>query len=52
MQLGLLVLLATPLLRVVVAAGTFWRRKEWRYTMISLLVLLSVLISVLLAGKY
>ncbi len=50
MQLGLLVLLATPLLRVVVAAGSFWRRKEWRYTVISLLVLLSVLISVLLSG--
>lgn len=50
MQLGLLVLLATPLLRVVVAGGMFWRSRERRYTLISLLVLLSVLASVWLSG--
>jgi uncharacterized membrane protein len=50
MQLGLLVLLATPLLRVVVAAGTFWRIRERRYTVVALLVLLSVAASVWLSG--
>ena len=52
MQLGLLVLLATPLLRVVVAAGSFWRRKEWRYTVVALLVLLSVAASVWISGSH
>ncbi len=50
MQLGLLVLLATPLLRVVVAAGFFWRIRERRYTVVALLVLLSVAASVWLSG--
>ena len=50
MQLGLLVLLATPLLRVVVAAGSFWRIRERRYTVVALLVLLSVAASVWLSG--
>lgn len=52
MQLGLLVLLATPLLRVVVAAGTFWRIRERRYTVVALLVLLSVAASVWLSGGH
>jgi uncharacterized membrane protein len=49
MQTGVLLLLLTPLLRLVVAAASFWVEKERRYTLVSLAVLLMILLSVFLA---
>lgn len=49
MQLGILFLLMTPLLRIVVAAGSFWRAGERRYTLVSLAVLAIIAVSLLLA---
>jgi uncharacterized membrane protein len=43
--LGLLVLLATPLLRVIVSAATFARERDWRYVAITLAVLAILLLS-------
>lgn len=50
MQLGLLLLLATPLLRAGVAGAAFWLQRERRYTLVSLAVLALILLSVLLLG--
>ena len=38
-QLGLLMLIATPIMRVAFAAYAFSRMRDWRYVMISLVVL-------------
>jgi uncharacterized membrane protein len=43
--LGLLVLLATPLLRIIVSAVIFARERDWRYVAITLLVLAILLLS-------
>jgi uncharacterized membrane protein len=43
--LGLLVLLATPLLRIIVSAATFARERDWRYVAITLVVLAILLVS-------
>jgi uncharacterized membrane protein len=43
--LGLLVLLATPLLRIIVSVATFARERDWRYVAITLLVLAILLLS-------
>ncbi|MFQ5694671.1 MAG: DUF1634 domain-containing protein [Terriglobia bacterium] len=49
LQLAVLVLLVTPLLRLVAAAIAFWRAGEPRYTLIGGAVLLIVVVSLLLA---
>lgn len=49
MQVGLTLLLLTPLLRIAVAAVSFWAQKERRYTLVSLVVLAIILVSILLA---
>ena len=49
MQAGVLLLLLTPLLRLLVAAVSFWADGERRYTLVSLVVLLMILLSVFLA---
>jgi len=38
-QLGVLLLIATPVARVVFAAYAFFRERDWMYTSISLIVL-------------
>jgi len=49
MQAGLTLLLLTPLLRIGVAAVSFWAQGERRYTLVSLVVLAIILTSILLA---
>lgn len=49
MQAGVLLLLFTPLLRLGVAAASFWMEGERRYTLVSLVVLTMILLSLLLA---
>ncbi|MFQ5777951.1 MAG: DUF1634 domain-containing protein [Terriglobia bacterium] len=51
MQLALLLLLATPLLRVSVAGVSFWVKGERRLTVLSLAVLALILLAVLLTGS-
>jgi uncharacterized membrane protein len=48
--LGLLILLATPTLRVVISIVTFAIERDWLYTAITALVLLILLVSFLLGG--
>ncbi len=47
---GLLILLATPTLRVIVSIVTFALERDWLYTGITVLVLLILLASFLLGG--
>ncbi len=49
MQLGVILLLLTPLARLVVAALSFWLEGERRYSLVSLTVLLIILASLLLS---
>lgn len=49
MQLGILLLLATPLTREVMASVSFWLGGERRYSLMSLAVLTVILLTVLLA---
>jgi len=49
MQAGVVLLLLTPLLRLVVAALSFWMEGERRYTLVSLVVLAMILLSAWLA---
>ncbi|HET9109612.1 MAG TPA: TSUP family transporter [Ktedonobacterales bacterium] len=48
--LGLLVLLATPVLRVAVSIGAFALEHDWRYVFITTLVLALLLCSILVLG--
>lgn len=48
MQVGVLLLLLTPLLRLAVAAVSFWMDNERRYALVSLAVLLMILLGVFL----
>jgi uncharacterized membrane protein len=49
MQLGVLLLLLTPIARLVVTALSFWLEGEPRYSLVSLTVLLIILASLLLS---
>ncbi|MEA5077685.1 MAG: DUF1634 domain-containing protein [Anaerolineaceae bacterium] len=51
LSLGLLVLIATPIIRVVTSFISFLVEKDWRFAAITLVVLVTVLVSILL-GKY
>lgn len=51
LSLGLLVLIATPIIRVVTSFISFLVEKDWRFAAITLMVLATVLVSILL-GKY
>lgn len=46
---GLIILMLTPVLRVVMAIYQFWREGDWRYTWISAGVLVVLLVSLFLA---
>lgn len=48
MQLGILLLLVTPLLRAAVAGASFWVNRERRYTLVALAVLAVILLTVFL----
>lgn len=49
MQAGVLLLLLTPLMRLVMAAVSFWMERERRYTLVSLAVLTIILASLFLS---
>ena len=49
-QLGLLVLIAVPIFRVVVSIVAFLLKRDWLYTIVTLIVL-SVLLFALLGGR-
>jgi len=49
MQAGVLLLLLTPVVRLVMAAISFWLERERRYTLVSLGVLAIILVSVFLS---
>ena len=48
-QCGILLMLLTPILRVVTAVGVFLARREYKYVLVSLGVLAVVLVSIGLA---
>jgi uncharacterized membrane protein len=48
LSLGLLVLLATPIVRVIGSIAAFVHERDWRYALVSSLVLLVVILSVVL----
>lgn len=48
LSLGLLLLIATPILRVAGSIFGFAIERDWRYTLITLIVLLIVLLSIVL----
>lgn len=52
MQLGILLLLLTPLLRIAAAAVSFHAEGERRYTLVALVVLTIILVSLLLARSH
>jgi uncharacterized membrane protein len=47
---GILVLLCTPILRVIVAMVTFGLEKDWRFVWISSLVLFIIIVSITVAS--
>ena len=49
-QLGIALLIATPLLRVVASVVSFARRRDWAFAVITLTVLTMLACSVLLPG--
>lgn len=49
MQCGVVLLLLTPLVRIVVAGWSFLRERDYAYTLISLAVLFIILASLVLA---
>jgi uncharacterized membrane protein len=49
MQAGVLLLLLTPLVRLLMAAVSFWMERERRYTLVSLAVLTIILASLFLS---
>ena len=51
LSLGLLVLIATPIIRVITSFISFLVEKDWRFAAITLVVLATVLVSIFL-GKY
>lgn len=48
MQLGILLLLATPVLRTAVAGASFWVHQERRFTLVALVVLAMILLMMFL----
>ena len=52
MQLGILLLLLTPLLRIVAAAVSFHAERERRYTLVAVVVLTIILVGLMLARSH
>jgi uncharacterized membrane protein len=50
LSLGLLLLIATPVVRVVASVIIYAANRDWRYTLVTLTVLLIIVLSVVL-GK-
>jgi uncharacterized membrane protein len=51
-QLGLLVLLATPILRVAISIGLFAFENDWKYVLITITVLCVLLFSIFVVGPF
>jgi uncharacterized membrane protein len=49
-QLGLLILIATPLVRVMTCAAGFALERDWTYAIVSLIVLAFLLVSIVASG--
>jgi uncharacterized membrane protein len=49
-QFGLLILIATPVVRVMTCAAGFALERDWRYTIVSLIVLALLLGSIVVSG--
>jgi uncharacterized membrane protein len=49
LQVGILVLLATPIARVLVSVSEYIRERDWRFTTLTLIVLVELLSSVVAA---
>lgn len=49
-DLGIMVLIATPLLRILVALGTFAHGREWKFVAVSLVVLLVISVAILIGA--
>jgi len=49
LQVGILVLLATPIARVLVSIAEYIRERDWRFTTLTLIVLVELLASVVAA---
>jgi uncharacterized membrane protein len=49
LQVGILVLLATPIARVLVSISEYIRERDWRFTTLTLIVLVELLASVVAA---
>ena len=50
LSLGLLVLLATPIVRVIGSIAAFIYERDWHYAVIALIVLVIVIVSVVVGG--
>lgn len=51
-EIGILILLATPVLRVGVTAGMFIAQRDKEYTVIGMFVLVVLLVSLFVVGPY
>ncbi len=49
-QLGLLILIATPIVRVMTCAVGFAFERDWTYAIVSLIVLTFLLVSIIVSG--
>jgi uncharacterized membrane protein len=49
-QLGLLVLIATPVVRVITCLAGFALERDWMYAAVSLIVLVCLLSSIIISG--
>lgn len=51
LALGLLILIATPIMRVVSSIFAFIYERDWRYALVTFIVFLIVLVSIFLGGE-
>jgi len=49
-DLGILLLIATPLLRILTTMAIFAQGREWRFTLVSLAVLVVIIFAILVKG--
>ncbi|MEL9970113.1 MAG: DUF1634 domain-containing protein [Metallosphaera sp.] len=50
--LGLIVLIATPIIRVILLIGDFLKNRDLLYTILSLIVLINILIAIFIVPDY
>jgi uncharacterized membrane protein len=47
---GILILLCTPVIRVLIAVTTFSLEKDWRFVMVSVIVLINIIAGMIIAA--